>query len=195
MTQKSLEEKRAYHNEYMKRWREKNPKRAFGSPEWRKLNPEKAKLEDKKKRERYHTKRLEYAKKYNPTYYGKNKEKHNAYSKQQYQLNHEERIEKAREYYEFNKKEINQRKRISRVELNEFIRAYKMQRGCRECGESHPACLEFHHLDRKLKEGAIAGMVSGSSSKEKILKEIEKCIILCSNCHKKEHYRNGLLGQ
>jgi len=188
------DEKRRF-REYMAEWRKKNPEKVINSSSWRKLNPERAKEIDKRNRERDRDKRLEYAKKYNPTYYGKNKEKHNAYSKQQYQLNHEERIEKAREYYEFNKKEINQRKRISRVELNEFIRAYKMQRGCRECGESHPACLEFHHLDRKLKEGAIAGMVSGSSSKEKILKEIEKCIILCSNCHKKEHYRNGLLGQ
>jgi hypothetical protein len=31
-------------------------------------------------------------------------------------------------------------------------------------------------------------MVTSNYSKERIKKEIDKCIVLCANCHRKEHY-------
>lgn len=65
---------------------------------------------------------------------------------------------------------------------------YKSTLKCSQCNENHPSCLEFHHLNPKLKENGIAKMVSNNVDKKLILKEIEKCIILCSNCHKKLHY-------
>ena len=54
------------------------------------------------------------------------------------------------------------------------------------CGENHISCLEFHHLDPTVKEGAVSNLIRVSF--ERALKEIEKCIVLCSNCHKKEHW-------
>lgn len=59
--------------------------------------------------------------------------------------------------------------------------------GC-ACGEKHIACLEFHHKDRTQKEGNLA-YAFRSWSDERLAKEIEKCVVICSNCHRKLHWR------
>lgn len=66
-----------------------------------------------------------------------------------------------------------------------LIREYKSYRGCRLCDERTSCCLEFHHLDPNVKEYGIAQ--GTTRSWERLLTEIEKCIVLCSNCHKKYH--------
>lgn len=35
----------------------------------------------------------------------------------------------------------------------------------------------------------IANMVGFAYSKERILREIEKCVVICSNCHRKLHWK------
>jgi hypothetical protein len=56
--------------------------------------------------------------------------------------------------------------------------------GCSECDEKDPACLQFHHKDpdQKLRN------VSACWTIEDIKREIEKCVVLCSNCHRRHHY-------
>lgn len=57
---------------------------------------------------------------------------------------------------------------------------------CERCG--YDKCidaLEFHHKDRSKKEFGIGA--GSTKSWDKIKKEIEKCELLCSNCHKEEH--------
>jgi hypothetical protein len=56
------------------------------------------------------------------------------------------------------------------------------------CDETHPACLDFHHLDSKIKSFKIAGKY-GMKSKKILLEEAKKCKVLCANCHRKLHYR------
>ena len=60
---------------------------------------------------------------------------------------------------------------------------------CQKCGFSHPAALDFHHKNENEKEYDVSQLVR-NGNKDKILKEIEKCIILCSNCHRIHHYEN-----
>ena len=50
------------------------------------------------------------------------------------------------------------------------------------CGNSNPIVLDFHHLRDKIL--VFGSMGSCGWSIEKILKEIDKCIVLCSNCHR-----------
>ncbi len=57
---------------------------------------------------------------------------------------------------------------------------------CKECGEDNPRVLDFHHLDPTTKHRNIAVMKAGRWGTEAIQKEIDKCIVLCSNCHRKE---------
>ena len=76
----------------------------------------------------------------------------------------------------------NRRKRIYK-ENRIFILSYLLNNPCSICGEKDIRCLEFDHIDRKEKRLAIARMVSFSLNSLK--KEMNKCRILCANCHKK----------
>ncbi len=64
--------------------------------------------------------------------------------------------------------------------------AYKKTLFCTRCGTKDYRVLEFHHL--KDKSHSIATMVSKSFPWKEIEKEISKCIPLCANCHRLEHY-------
>lgn len=56
--------------------------------------------------------------------------------------------------------------------------------GCACCDETEPSCLEFHHLDPKNKDSTINKLIF---SPTKLMIEINKCILLCANCHRKVH--------
>lgn len=58
---------------------------------------------------------------------------------------------------------------------------------CSRCSFSHPAALEFHHRDPLTKISGVTDMVFKNVSRELILQEIDKCDVLCSNCHRIEH--------
>lgn len=72
----------------------------------------------------------------------------------------------------------------------------KMGGCCQECKkEYHFSCYDFHHLDPSKKEYSI-GSVLMNYKIEDIEKEVDKCILLCSNCHRIIHYKiknNGKL--
>lgn len=56
---------------------------------------------------------------------------------------------------------------------------------CNYCGYNKcMSALEFHHIynDKEIQISKLKGY-----RLEKILKELDKCILLCSNCHSKEH--------
>lgn len=61
---------------------------------------------------------------------------------------------------------------------------------CEHCGYcKSPAALEFHHLDPSEKDFVISSKVNSTSIKvEEIFEEVEKCALLCSNCHREFHY-------
>lgn len=79
--------------------------------------------------------------------------------------------------------------RINTFNNSKWFIDLKMKLKCIRCGFSHPAALDFHHLDPKEKKFNVnLGKATGSKeNKTKILEEIEKCIVLCSNCHRIEH--------
>jgi hypothetical protein len=58
---------------------------------------------------------------------------------------------------------------------------------CTRCRESHPACLQFHHEDPTTKEVSLADAIRRGFSRERILRELEKCQVLCANCHIRHH--------
>lgn len=73
----------------------------------------------------------------------------------------------------------------NRKDFREEFHEFKRQQGCSLCSENEPYCLDYHHLRDKTM--AISQMVKLGFSFENILKEIEKCILLCANCHRKVH--------
>lgn len=95
-----------------------------------------------------------------------------------------------KESYEKNKKTTLVRNKRNKERNVEWYNEYKSKLKCSKCNEDHPACLEFHHDDPNEKEYNVSELIRTTYSIEKIIKEIEKCTIFCSNCHKKYHYNN-----
>lgn len=58
---------------------------------------------------------------------------------------------------------------------------------CEECGyDKYNGALEFHHLDPNEKDFSISSLKSYSFT-DKLKKELDKCILVCSNCHREIH--------
>ena len=56
---------------------------------------------------------------------------------------------------------------------------------CERCGyDRYLGALDFHHLDASTKEFSISDTMRAL---EKDLEELEKCILLCANCHREAH--------
>lgn len=70
------------------------------------------------------------------------------------------------------------------VKSYEIVKEHKSKNPCTKCGKKFPICaMDFNHLDRKKKKKNISQM--GGSVNE-IKKEIEKCELICANCHRNE---------
>lgn len=60
--------------------------------------------------------------------------------------------------------------------------------GCALCGyRKCLAALEFHHLDPSKKEFQISSFRKKAVDDYLLLKELEGCILICSNCHRETH--------
>lgn len=93
-----------------------------------------------------------------------------------------------KQWYSNNREQQKLRMSERRKELRDWFNNIKLSSKCSICGENHIACLDFHHTDPSTKDFDISLMVSNGLSREKILVEISKCIVLCTNCHRKLHY-------
>jgi 5-methylcytosine-specific restriction endonuclease McrA len=67
-----------------------------------------------------------------------------------------------------------------------FLLDYFKSHPCTDCGESDPVVLEFDHL--RDKEFEIASGIHYRAWR-KVLAEIEKCEVVCSNCHRRRTAR------
>ena len=77
--------------------------------------------------------------------------------------------------------------------LNQRIELVNSQKNqCVKCGETDKSKLHFHHIDPSKKEFTIGRM--RNYSLEKIQQEIDKCIVLCANCHMTFHQLNKWQG-
>ena len=71
----------------------------------------------------------------------------------------------------------------------DWYRNYKATQKCARCPEWRPECLQFHHVDSKLKAFDVSQAVRRGISIERLKEEIGKCVILCANCHAVEEPR------
>lgn len=91
-------------------------------------------------------------------------------------------------WYERNKDLQIQRNRDRKDRIRQWIQDYKAQHGCAHCGERHPACLDLHHKEPSEKEYNVGSVFAIGWKIERIQSELDKCIILCANCHRKLHW-------
>lgn len=72
-----------------------------------------------------------------------------------------------------------------RLKLKSMALDYKGNK-CSKCGyDKCPGALDFHHLENKEFNISNNGI---TNSWAKVLKELDKCVILCANCHRELHY-------
>lgn len=84
-----------------------------------------------------------------------------------------------------NKKRIVKKIGIRNEKFHQKFLEFKKTFSCKLCPEKEPCCLEFHHLNPKQKDFNLSH--HRNYGWKRILKEIKKCVCLCSNCHKKVH--------
>jgi len=79
-----------------------------------------------------------------------------------------------------------------RARLKEKCVDYKGGK-CQHCDyDKYIGALEFHHIDPKAKEFSIGN--AATRAWEVVKPELDKCIMLCANCHREEHARQrGIL--
>lgn len=98
-----------------------------------------------------------------------------AYGKEHYAANRQRYIDQA-----------HAKKRELRLERTLLLLAYFEEHPCVDCGERDPVVLEFDHLRDKL---FAIGPKLTSRSWPSILIEIEKCEVVCANCHRRRTAR------
>jgi hypothetical protein len=97
--------------------------------------------------------------------------------------NKEQQRAAQRKYYEANKEKVKEVARDRRNLVTRYIQEYKQAKGCLDCGIEYPYwVLEFDHV-RGTKLGNISSMYRTHSFDE-VKAEIEKCEVVCANCHK-----------
>lgn len=85
-----------------------------------------------------------------------------------------------------------------------LVREYKAAHGCRDCGETDPVVLELHHRNPATKDPRLTkrykaratqrtgGYTYTRLSYADIASELEKCDVMCANCHRREEYQRRL---
>lgn len=89
---------------------------------------------------------------------------------------------KKSEQTEEEKKELKKQNKI----LKNYIQEIKSHSKCSVCGEERWWVLDFHHLRDKKYE--IPELARSGCSLDILKAELEKCIILCANCHRDLHH-------
>ena len=96
-----------------------------------------------------------------------------------------------REYYQRNRRHLLDKQREKNQRFAEsrrkWIVEHKKKLSCVRCGENHPATLTFHHKNSSDKSFEIGNAIVLGVSLKRLIGEIEKCEVLCANCHAKEH--------
>lgn len=66
---------------------------------------------------------------------------------------------------------------------------------CERCGYNKCInALQFHHTNKDEKDFNISNYTcSKYLDLDKVYEEVDKCILLCANCHAEEHEKNGYL--
>jgi hypothetical protein len=93
-----------------------------------------------------------------------------------------------RKWYRNNKAKASAAIIKRKQEMRKWFRDFKSTLSCKQCGEDHIACLDFHHVNPGKKNVEIADAMQRGLGKDRILAEIAICVVLCRNCHAKEHY-------
>lgn len=119
---------------------------------------------------------------YSRKWYAKHKKEHMARCRRWQKANVPKTTEYSRHWRAKNPGKDAEYSRNKYQKFRDWIDELKSSKGCSVCGESRPPCLDFHHKDPESKLFCI-GLGHGKS-RGAVEKEIEKCTVICANCHR-----------
>ena len=98
-----------------------------------------------------------------------------------------ENIEKARlarrKHYQKNKEQYKKNNRLKKKRMYEYIWEIK-NTTCMDCGIKYPSyVMDFDHRNQEKKNGSMNQVINRGSWK-KLKEEIDKCDVVCANCHR-----------
>ena len=80
---------------------------------------------------------------------------------------------------------------VTLVDKKRFVRESKEGKCCQSCGcLSHPSAMDWHHKNPETKSftlTTIRRFKTNEITLQDIKDEIQKCILLCANCHRLIH--------
>jgi len=98
-------------------------------------------------------------------------------------------VDRVKAHYQKNKE--SKKTYTQEYQMKNKIRAINYLGGSCKCGEDHPSALQFHHRDPSTKSFSITSKELSTPKKRPwdtvIVPELDKCDLLCSNCHFKYH--------
>ena len=133
---------------------------------------------------------------YKKQYYEDNKEKALAYQKrynednkeyiEQYRKDNKEKIRaQGKQWHENNKEGVANKRYTRNLEIFEYKGG-----ACEHCSVrelDYLAMYDYHHIDPTTKLYTVSSIMNGPM--DRLIAEVDKCLLLCSNCHRKEHVR------
>lgn len=103
--------------------------------------------------------------------------------------NKEKQKEYQRQLYQKNKEKYVQRRNDARKDRRRYVDNKKKKSQCKICGFKDYRALVYHHRDPSIKFASISNMGMRGFTYDKIEIEIEKCDLICANCHKIHNYK------
>lgn len=97
--------------------------------------------------------------------------------------------EYCKAHYRRNSRKHNQRRYANQLAYKErnrdYVVIYLLTHPCIDCGESDPLVLDFDHV-RGSKYCTVSRMISTGFSISRLQTEMAKCVVRCSNCHRRK---------
>lgn len=97
----------------------------------------------------------------------------------------------SKTYYERHKKAVLKRNAARKARQRKLWIKFKSQQVCTHCGAKHIAIIDFHHVIRVNKRSVNELAMKQNNVEEAIKEATEKCIPLCSNCHRILHWKEN----
>lgn len=97
----------------------------------------------------------------------------------------------VKKHYQDNKDRYLTKSKQYKKSVSNFVENKKVEKGCVVCGYNKcTQSLDFHHLNKNDKDFEVSRLVNRCNW-DKLLKEIDKCVVVCRNCHGEIH--SGLI--
>lgn len=94
-----------------------------------------------------------------------------------------------KKYYDAHPEKHKARRIASQQANCDFIDSFKTC--CAKCGITDKRVLDFHHIDDSTKLFTLASRRIAGYAQDKIKEEIDKCEVVCANCHRIIHWEEN----